>query len=331
MDSRRIPAGCQVRRYQEATLSGVAQFTQGYGYDTAGRVQSATSGSFSAEYGYHANSPLVSTISHRYAGNNRMVTSKQYDLINRLTSIANGAYDSYAYGYNGTNQRTNVVRADGSYWVYTYDSLGQVVSGKRYWSDGTPVSGQQHEYAFDEWASQALPSVSPVTMFAVAKSSGNRTSAKSGGNSSGTGLRTETYTPNRFHPVRENLPSRRKEPAVRPIPDFPEASPRFSHGVNQYSQKTEANTFDVLGLANVSATVTVNGQGTYRRNEYFHKEVSVSNGSAPVWQSVQTIASLGGSSTTNTGNLYVAKTPEVYTYDLDGNLTSDGRWACTFT
>ena len=66
-----------------------------------------------AEYGYHANSPLVSTISHRYAGNNRMVTTKQYDLINRLTSIANGAFDSYAYGYNNANQRTNVVRADG--------------------------------------------------------------------------------------------------------------------------------------------------------------------------------------------------------------------------
>ena len=64
-------------------------------------------------YGYHANSPLVSTISHRYAGNNRMVTTKQYDLINRLTSIANGAFDSYAYGYNNANQRTNVVRADG--------------------------------------------------------------------------------------------------------------------------------------------------------------------------------------------------------------------------
>jgi len=122
----------------------------------------------------------------------------------------------------------------------------ELISGKRYWSDGTPVAGQQDEYVFDDI--------------------GNRTSAKSGGNSSGTGLRTESYTRNRL---------------------------------NQHTQKDEANTFDVLGLANASATVTVNGSSAYRKNEYFHKEVSVSNGSAPVWQSVSTIASLGGSTTTN--------------------------------
>lgn len=125
-----------------ATLSGVAQVTQNYGYDAAGRLQSATSGSFSAEYGYRVNSPLVGTVSHRYGGHNRMVMTKEYDLIKRLGSIANapagGFADSYAYGYNSANQRTNVVRADGSYWVYAYDNLGQVVSGKRYWSDGTP-------------------------------------------------------------------------------------------------------------------------------------------------------------------------------------------------
>jgi hypothetical protein len=31
-----------------------------------------------------------------------------------------------------------------------------------------------------------------------------------------------------------------------------------------------------------------------------------------------------------TGNEYVAKTPEVYSYDLDGNLTQDGRWNYTW-
>jgi len=49
------------------------------------------------------------------------------------------------------------------------DKLGQVTSAKRYWDDGTPVAGQQHEYAFDDI--------------------GNRTSAKAGGDSSGAGQR----------------------------------------------------------------------------------------------------------------------------------------------
>jgi RHS repeat-associated protein len=31
-----------------------------------------------------------------------------------------------------------------------------------------------------------------------------------------------------------------------------------------------------------------------------------------------------------TGNVFVAKTPEVFSYDLDGNMTSDGRWNYTW-
>ena len=68
------------------------------------------------------------------------------------------------------NQRTRMTLADGSYWHYTYDRLGQVVSGKRYWQDGTLVAGQQFEYAFDDI--------------------GNRTSTKAGGDSTGGSLRT---------------------------------------------------------------------------------------------------------------------------------------------
>jgi len=52
----------------------------------------------------------------------------------------------FGYTYNSANQRTRAGLADGSYWVYDYDKLGQVVSGKRYWSDGTPVAGEQFAY-----------------------------------------------------------------------------------------------------------------------------------------------------------------------------------------
>jgi len=67
----------------------------------------------------------------------RITTSRYYDSLNRLTvvsSVYNGNGVSYSYGYNSANQRTNVNLADGSYWVYQYDSLGQVISGKKYWS-----------------------------------------------------------------------------------------------------------------------------------------------------------------------------------------------------
>ena len=81
-----------------------------------------------------ANSPLVSQITFKQSGTTRMTTTKQYDLLNRLTSIGttnagSATICSSAYGYNSANQRTAMTNADGSYWVYGYDSLGQVIFG----------------------------------------------------------------------------------------------------------------------------------------------------------------------------------------------------------
>src|SRR5258708_5652531 len=108
-----------------------------------------------------------------------MTTTKTYDFLNRLSAISNwlsGASQpavAFNYLYNQANQRTRVTLADGSYWVYLYDSLGQVISGKRYWSDATPVAGQQFENGFDDI--------------------GNRKTASSGGDNVGQSLRPASY------------------------------------------------------------------------------------------------------------------------------------------
>ena len=73
--------------------------------------------------------------------------------------------------------------------------------------------------------------------------------------------------------------------------------------------------------------MTVNAITLYRKGEYFRKGISVANSSAPVWQSVTVAAT---SETTVTGNIFVPKTQEQFTYDLDGNLTGDGRWTYTW-
>ena len=63
----------------------------------------------------------------------RMTTTKQYDYLNRLTAISNapasGVAVSHGYACNAANQRTRDTLVDNSYWVYQYDSLGQVTSG----------------------------------------------------------------------------------------------------------------------------------------------------------------------------------------------------------
>jgi len=114
-----------------------------------------------------------------------MTTTKQYDYLNRLTSISSVPSASSAvnfnYNYNNANQRVQSALVDGSYWSYNYDSLGQVTSGKKYWADGTPVAGQQFDYAFD--------------------TIGNRGSTKTGGDETGASQRTASYTNNTLNQI----------------------------------------------------------------------------------------------------------------------------------
>jgi RHS repeat-associated protein len=175
------------RRQTVAARNGTSVLgqTTTYTYDTVSRLSMVSDGTYSANYSYLANSHLVSQIDFKHSATLRSRTVKGYDNLNRLQSIANhpgssGAVSlnslSYSYLYNDVNQRVRTTLADGSYWLYEYDALGQVRSGKRYWSDHTPVAGQQFEYGFDEI--------------------GNRTQTKAGGDAVGGGLRTSTYTSN---------------------------------------------------------------------------------------------------------------------------------------
>ena len=260
--------------------------TTSYTYDGSSRLASVGDGTHSASYAYLANSPLVSQITFKENTTTRMTSTRHYDFLNRLGSIvstpAASSAISRAYQYNAANRRTRVTlgdlsagQANGSYWLYEYDTLGQVRSGKRYWNDHMPVPGQQFEYGFDDI--------------------GNRAATQTGGDSEGAGLRASTYTANLL---------------------------------NQYSQRTVPASFDVLGVANAAQTVNVNGSAAdYRRGEYFQESVAAGNSATAVWQGVSVTTSGGGS---GSGNVFVPKTPEVFTYDLDGNTLTDGRWNYTW-
>ncbi len=136
------------------------QLAASYQYDTAGRLWKVSDSPYLATYGYPTNSMLIGTLgcTNGVGTGQGLAVSRAYDRLNRLTSISSKPYGSAApslpigfqYQYNSANQRTRVALADGSYWVYGYDALGQVVAGRRYWGDGTPVAGQDFAYAFDE-------------------------------------------------------------------------------------------------------------------------------------------------------------------------------------
>ena len=178
-----------LRRTMLAALSGSSQLLSAtYGFDNASRLASVTDGNNnSATYSYLANSPLVSQITFKQSGLTRMTTTKQWDYLNRLTQISSAssaAYTSpltYNYNYNSANQRTKDTLADGSYWIYAYDSLGQVTNGCKYFSTGTPVPGQQFDYTFD--------------------TIGNRTQTEAGGDTNGANLRVANYYANNLNQI----------------------------------------------------------------------------------------------------------------------------------
>ena len=101
-----------------------------------------------------------------------------------------------------------------------------------------------------------------------------------------------------------------------------------ANSLNQYSQRTTPGVIDVAGLAPASATVSVNTStaGITRHGDYYFKNYGVTNTTA-VWQSLNIASSFGGATTRFS---FVPPTPEPFTYDFDGNLTSDGRWDYTY-
>jgi hypothetical protein len=81
--------------------------------------------------------------------------------------------------------------------------------------------------------------------------------------------------------------------------------------LSHYSQRTLLGYVDIIGIVLATNPVYVNGQLVYRKGEYFRKELSVNNASGPVWQQVTATAS---GEPTVTGNLFVPRTPERFTY-----------------
>ena len=93
----------------------------------------------------------------------------------------------------------------------------------------------------------------------------------------------------------------------------------------------------VRGTADLGATVLVNGAPAVQEPPFFYGSVWLDNTLAAILQPLEITAVLPAGDapgpdlvSTETGSLFVPKTLEQFTYDLDGNLTSDGRFTYTW-
>lgn len=105
-----------------------------------------------------------------------------------------------------------------------------------------------------------------------------------------------------------------------------------ANALNQYTSRTVPGAVDIVGSAANNSTVTVNNQPTYRHNDFYQTELALPKTGDAVYQSVTNLSVLNRGGTTPdlvsniTGNVFLPQTPEHFTYDVDGNMTSDGRW-----
>ena len=151
-----------------------------YGYDSYGRLSSVSSGTCSATYGYMPNSDLLQSTIFQNGSSTVLTTTRSWQYGYRLgciSNVVNGAIvTSHAYTYDSVNRRTRAQLEDGSIWNYGYNGRNEVTGANRYWNDGTPVSGQQYGYAYDNI--------------------GNRQSATFGGDTNGLNLQSIAYSAN---------------------------------------------------------------------------------------------------------------------------------------
>ena len=261
------------------------------GYDAASRLLVVSDRTNAATYSYLATNGLVSEIRLAQSGTERMVTRKIYDGLNRLTVIGSsnsplGAFSAFRYAYNAANQRTAVTNADASRWAYGYDALGQVTSGKKYWSDGGVVAGEQFEYSFDDI--------------------GNRKTAASGGDQWGANLRYENYTANNLNQYTQ-----------RTVPGSVDVL-----GV-AHSNAT-VTIWGSAGVS--PAFTPTYRKGEFFRADVKFTNTTAPAYLALTNIGVLKDGANPDIVTTNTGSLLLPKATETFTYDLDGNLLTDSLW-----
>jgi RHS repeat-associated protein len=159
--------------------------TETRNYDGASRLTALSAKHNDTEavmnYSYQIHSSLLGTVRFQAGGATRLTTDRTYDALPRLTSVTSSSPTlpepvSYTYRFNNVNQRTGMTNTDGSYWLYTYDTLGQVTDARRYWPGGSQVLGQSFTYKFDDI--------------------GNLTRTETGGDATGSQLRAAHYSAN---------------------------------------------------------------------------------------------------------------------------------------
>jgi len=282
--------------YTSGLLSGLSATR---GYDSLLRrsaLSLATPGqSFNQQYGYDGASRIQAiNAGHLSAGYTYVQNTSLVD--QTVLSMSGGATLTVSHGYDAAKRLTNIASTSSTAGLVASYDYGLTLLGHR--RSATLADGSQWQYSYNPTGELLTgqhfwSDGDPAAgqQFAYSYDGiGNRTSTIING-------RTASYTSNK---------------------------------VNEYTQRTNPGAVDVLGQALPGTTVTVNGTAPSRHDGYFEQTLSVANNNGPVYQPISVQGGASGQSTQQTGHIYVPPATETFSYDVDGNLTEDGRWQYTW-
>jgi len=164
--------------------------TTGYGYDPAGRLSVISNRAGAFNYSWSPDANLVQAIVYP----NGAMATNSYNrlgwLVNRLNLRANGsAVSSFAYAYDSTGLRTNVICADGSRVAYGYDAARQLTSAHGLLPGGTGNPSYQFSYVYDPSGNRTVATNSGNVTSYLVNNLNQYTSAVTGSG----GLATNTF------------------------------------------------------------------------------------------------------------------------------------------
>lgn len=146
-----------------------ANYTLYFGYTDAKQLASVTSAFLIVEYDYDGLQRLRSVVgpegtnTYFYEGagtawrdlqlGNGTAVSRHYDELMRLTNMVNatdaGVLSSFALTVDDADQRTQVIREDGTRYNYGYDAIGQLTNAAATLADDTPWQAYRFGYQYD--------------------------------------------------------------------------------------------------------------------------------------------------------------------------------------
>ena len=120
-----------------------------YTYDNLQRLETVVGPEGTNTYTYEG----AGTVWRNLQLGNGTAVTRQFDDLLRLTNMVNdsasGILSSFAITVDNADQRTQVIREDGTRYDYSYDAIGQLVGAYATLPDQTPWEAYQYGYRYD--------------------------------------------------------------------------------------------------------------------------------------------------------------------------------------